>query len=137
MASARPRRSDCPISIALELLGDPWSLLIIRDLTFKGRGTFSEFQNAEEGIATNILSERLARLEGGGIITRHRDAEDGRRVVYRLTDKGLDLAPVLVELVLWSARHEDTDAPPAIVRAMRRDREGFLRELRERLTGGA
>ncbi|MBL8983905.1 MAG: helix-turn-helix transcriptional regulator, partial [Gemmatimonadetes bacterium] len=91
---------------------------------FKGKQRFSEFQNAGEGIATNILSERLARLEGAGVITRHPDVEDGRRVVYRLTSKGLDLAPVLVELVLWSARHEDTDAPPATIRAMRRDREG-------------
>lgn len=104
---------------------------------FKGRRTFSEFQDAGEGIATNILAERLTRLESGGIITRHRDADDGRRVVYRLTSKGLDLAPVLVELVLWSAKHEETEAPPAEIRVMRRDREGFLRNLRKQLTAGS
>ncbi len=132
---SRARRSGCPISIALELLGDPWSLLIVRDLMFKGERTFSGFQNAGEGIATNILAERLARLERAGIITRREDPDDRRRAIYELTPKGVDLAPVLVELVLWSARHEDTDAPPATLRAMKRDRAAFIRGVRAKLVG--
>ncbi len=131
---ARPRRSGCPISIALELLGDPWSLLIVRDLMFKGVRTFSGFQHAGEGIATNILSERLARLEAAGIVTRREDPVDRRRAIYELTPKGVDLAPVLLELVLWSARHETTDAPPATVRAMKRDRAAFIRQVRAGLS---
>lgn len=131
--AARSRRSGCPISIALELLGDPWSLLIVRDLVFKGIRTFSGFQQAGEGIATNILAERLKRLEAAGIITRRPDPEDGRRAIYALTPRGIDLAPMLVEMVIWSARHEETDAPPATVRAMKRDRDAFVRAVRERL----
>lgn len=123
-------RSKCPISVALEMLGDAWSLLIVRDLMFRGRRTFNDFLNGGEGIASNILSDRLARLEDAGILTKKRDGKDARRFVYRLTAKGIDLAPVLVELVQWSARHEETDAPAQVLRAMRRDRDGFLAQVR-------
>jgi DNA-binding HxlR family transcriptional regulator len=128
--SSPKRRSACPISIALEVLGDPWSLLIVRDLMFKDKHTFGEFQQAGEGIATNILSDRLARLERAGIVTRRPSPDDGRRFTYRLTAKGLDLAPMLIELVLWSARYERTDAPPATLRAMRLHRAQVLADLR-------
>jgi DNA-binding HxlR family transcriptional regulator len=131
------RRSGCPISIALELLGDPWSLLVVRDLLFKKKHTFGEFQQAGESIATNILSDRLARLEKGGIVTRHPDPADARRVRYRLTRKGLDLAPALIELVLWSAKYQRTEAPAAELRAMRHDRRRLLAELRARWTAEA
>lgn len=124
------RRSGCPISIALETLGDPWSLLIVRDLMFRGRRSFREFLAAGEGIASNILSDRLCRLEASGIVERRTDRSDARRVVYRLTSKGIDLAPVLIELVLWAARHEQTDAPPPVLRQMRRQRRQFLDDVR-------
>src|SRR6266498_1041813 len=97
-------RSGCPVSISLEIFGDRWSLLIIRDLMLRSYRTYKEFLSSEEGIATNILAERLQRLEAAGIITTSRDAEDRRKIVYRLTEKGIDLAPILVELVLWSAQ---------------------------------
>lgn len=129
--STSTRRSGCPISIALELLGDPWSLLIVRDLMFKGLKTFGEFQAAGEGIATNVLSDRLERLLLAGVITKSRDRADGRRFAYRLTKKGLDLAPMLIELVLWSARYEDTDAPSATVKAMREQRAAVLQQIRD------
>jgi DNA-binding HxlR family transcriptional regulator len=124
-----PRRSGCPISISLELFGDRWSLLVVRDLMFKGRRTFKEFAAAGEGIATNVLADRLERLEAAQLISRDADPADGRRVVYRLTRKGMDLAPVLVEMVVWASRYEDTDAPPETVRAMRHDRERFMETL--------
>lgn len=127
----RPHRSGCPISIALELLGDAWSLLIVRDLMFKNRRSYNEFLTGGEGIASNILADRLRRLEDGGIIEKRRDAADARRFVYRLTRKGIDLAPMLTELVVWSARHETTDAPPAVVRAMRTDRDAFIADVRK------
>ena len=126
------RRSSCPISIALELLGDTWSLLIVRDMMFNGFRTFNQFLRAGEGIATNILADRLARLERGGVLTKHRDPEDARRTSYRLTDKGLKLAPVLIELVLWSARYEETDAPPETLQAMRYHRDDYLAQIRRR-----
>ena len=123
------RRSGCPISISLEIFGDRWSLLVVRDLMFKRLRTFKEFTAAGERIATNILAERLERLEAAGIIARDTDPSDARRILYRLTEKGMALAPVLVEMVMWAARYEDTDAPPATVRAMRRDRAGFIAGL--------
>ncbi len=128
----RSRRSDCPISVALELIGDEWSLLIVRDLMFKGLKSFQEFSDAGERIATNVLTDRLARLETAGILARRRDPEDGRRFIYTLTEKGIDLAPVLVEIVLWSAQYEETAAPAEVVEAMRKRRPQFLREVRER-----
>lgn len=130
--ASRQRRSGCPISIALELLGDAWSLLIVRDLMFKERRTFNDFLTGGEGIASNILADRLRKLEDANIIEKRRDPQDARRFIYRLTSKGIGLAPVLVELVIWSARHEQTDAPAAVVRSMRADRDGFVANVRQR-----
>jgi len=129
-ARVADRRSGCPISISLEIFGDRWSLLIVRDLMFKGLKRFGEFAAAGEGIASNVLADRLERLECAEIITRAPDPDDARKVVYRLTRKGIELAPMLIEMVLWSARHEGTDAPPEQVRAMKMDREAFIASLR-------
>ncbi len=126
------RRSGCPISVALELVGDPWSLLVVRDLMFKGHRTFREFLGAGECIASNVLADRLARLEAGGILTKRPDPADARRFLYRLTEKGIDLAPLLVEFVLWAARHEPTDAPAKTVRQMQLHRDQFLADVRRR-----
>jgi DNA-binding HxlR family transcriptional regulator len=123
--------------VTLEIVGDPWSLLIVRDLMFKGCRTFLEFSGAGEGIASNVLSDRLARLEANGILTKMRDPEDARRFRYWLTEKGIDLAPVLVEMVLWAAHHEETDAPEKTVRAMQADRDRFLEEVRKKWAEGA
>lgn len=126
------RRSGCPISIALETFGDSWSLLIVRDLMFKGLQTFNEFLAADEGIASNILADRLAKLEAAGILKKAPDVSDARRFRYRLTQKGIDLAPALIEIVLWSARYEDTEAAASTIRAMRDQRKKFLAGVRER-----
>lgn len=130
--SRRAPRSGCPISIALEIFGDSWSLLIVRDLMFKGLRTFNEFAAAGEGIATNVLSDRLTRLEATGILTKGPDPADARRIHYRLTEKGIDLAPALVELVLWAASYETTDAPEGTLHAMRSNRRAFLSAVRRR-----
>jgi DNA-binding HxlR family transcriptional regulator len=123
------RRSGCPISIALDVLGDAWTLLVVRDVLFKGFTRFNEFLAAGEGIASNILTDRLARLERAGILTRRRDPHDRRRVVYALTRKGRDLAPALVELILWSDRYHATEAPRHEIRAMRTRRGAYLKRL--------
>ena len=94
----QPRRSQCPISYSLELFGDRWSLLILRDLAFRDARHFQDFLDSPEGIASNILSERLARLEAHGIVEKHADPEDGRRNVYSLGRAGLDLIPVSIQL---------------------------------------
>lgn len=130
--SPSKRRSDCPVSISLEMLGDRWSLLIIRDLMVRGYRTFKEFQGAGEGIATNILSDRLRKLQAAEIITAGVEKTDGRKVNYQLTEKGIDLAPVLLELLIWSARHEETGAPCAVIDQMEKNRQQVLAETRRR-----
>ncbi len=120
------------MSISLEILGDRWSLLIIRDLMVRGFRTFKEFQESGEGIATNILAARLKKLEAAAIITAEADGSDGRRVNYRLTEKGIDLAPVLLELLIWGTRHEQTGAPCAVIAKMAKQREKVLAEVRRR-----
>jgi DNA-binding HxlR family transcriptional regulator len=130
------RRSGCPLNASIEMLGDHWSLLIIRDMMVRGYRTFKEFLGSDEGIATNILTDRLRKLEGHGIITSEADPSDGRKLIYSLTAKGIDLAPVLSEMVLWAARHEET-GNQALVRTLQTDREGFLAQVRESWTAAA
>jgi DNA-binding HxlR family transcriptional regulator len=120
------------VSISLEVFGDRWSLLIVRDLMVRGYRTFKEFLGSGEGIATNMLADRLRKLEAAGIIHAEKEGSDGRRVNYRLTEKGIDLAPVLLELLLWGARHEKTGAPCALMAHMERNRAEILAEVRRR-----
>ena len=126
------RRSGCPVSISLEMLGDRWSLLIIRDLMVRGFRTFKDFQGSSERIATNILADRLRKLEAAGIVNAETEKRDGRKVNYRLTEKGIDLAPVLLELLVWGARHEETAAPPGLAEKLVRQRGQFLAEVQRR-----
>jgi DNA-binding HxlR family transcriptional regulator len=118
--------------MSLEALGDRWSLLIVRDLMVRGYRTFREFEEAGEGIASNILADRLRRLETAGILISEVEETDRRRMNYRLTGKGIDLAPVLLDLLIWGARHEDTAAPCGLVLEMERNRETVLAEVRRR-----
>ncbi|MFS0724936.1 winged helix-turn-helix transcriptional regulator [Paenibacillus sp. 1P07SE] len=100
------RRSDCPISFSLDLLGDSWSLLIIRDIVFAGKHTFGEFIASDEGIARNILTNRLLRLEHIGVLSKQPHPLDKRKDLYQLTETGLDLIPILLELSAWGAAYE-------------------------------
>jgi len=90
VAKAKPKhRSGCPVSVALEVFGDRWSLLIVRDLMVRALHSFKQFQESGEGIASNILADRLKKLEAAGIVAQERDGADARRVNYRLTEKAL------------------------------------------------
>jgi len=120
------------VSRSLERFGDRWSLLIIRDLMVRGYRTFKEFQESGEGIATNILTDRLKTLEASGIIRAEREESDGRRVNYRLTEKGIDLAPVLLELLIWGAHHEVGGEGCTLILKMEKNREQLLKEVRRR-----
>jgi DNA-binding HxlR family transcriptional regulator len=125
-----PPRSHCPIRFALDILGDRWTLLIVRDLLFKGKHYFREFADSEERIATNILTDRLTRLEAHGILTREQEATNRRNVRYELTRKGRDLAPLLVEVIRWSGKYDPlTAAPRAFLRQIERNRDELLRGL--------
>jgi DNA-binding HxlR family transcriptional regulator len=125
------RRSGCPLNASVETLGDRWSLLIIRDMMLRGFRYYKDFLESYEGIATNILADRLRKLEAYGIIAAEQDPSDGRKLIYALTAKGIDLAPVLTEMVLWAAAHEKTENQ-ALVRLMKKDKAQFLTGIRQR-----
>jgi DNA-binding HxlR family transcriptional regulator len=131
---SRTCRSTCPLNASVEMLGDRWSLLILRDMMLRGFHSYKEFLESHEKIATNILADRLQKLEGYGIIAARRDPSDGRKVSYSLTEKGIDLAPVLTEMVLWAGRHEKTGNRP-LVQRMKRNKQRFLAEIRQRWAG--
>jgi DNA-binding HxlR family transcriptional regulator len=114
------------------MLGDRWSLLIVRDLMVRGYRTFKEFQQSGEGIATNILADRLEKLTAAGIITATVEPRDARRLNYRLTQKGIDLAPVVLELLIWGARHQESGAPCAEIEKFEKNREQVIAEVRRR-----
>ena len=130
-SSPKPR-SGCPLSISLDLFGDRWSLLIIRDMMVRGLRTFSDFRRSGEKISTNILADRLRQLEKAGIVVAERAAEDARSIHYRLTPKGIALAPILLEIFLWAGRHEATGAPAEFVKHMEQNREIILAETYRR-----
>jgi DNA-binding HxlR family transcriptional regulator len=128
------RRSSCPIANALDVLGDRWTLVIVRDLVFRGFREFGQFLAAGEGISTNILAERLERLQCAGILVRSDHPEDGKKYVYRLTEKGIDLIPLLIQLVLWGAKYTPNHAAPAeVLKQMRADPDKMIAGLRAAL----
>src|SRR5688500_1095083 len=109
-------RSHCPVSFALDVFGDRWTLLVMRDLRLRGRATYGVCLASESGMATSGLGDRLEWLEAQGIVRRSRDRRERRRVVYGLTQKGIDLLPILIEMIAWSAKYgPKTAAPEAFV----------------------
>jgi DNA-binding HxlR family transcriptional regulator len=132
--SKEGERSACAISRALEIIGDRWSLLILRDLMFTQKRSYSELQACEEKIATNILASRLAMLEANGIVIKSTDPENKRRVLYHLTMKGIDLLPVIMELKEWMKKYNEgvTDCPnqPDFEGGSRKE---VLKEFRKKL----
>lgn len=137
--TSKPLRSHCPVNFGLEAFGDRWALLVVRDIVFRGKRTFGDFLKAEEGWATNILAQRLIHLERQGILTKTDDRSDGRRVVYALTEKGLDLIPLVFEMVLWSAKYDkDSEAQRIVplVNLIRDDNRGVSAEAMARVRNG-
>jgi DNA-binding HxlR family transcriptional regulator len=131
LCDGKKRRSPCPVTFALDQVGDKWSLLVVRDLMFHGKKTYGEFLESGEGIATNVLADRLKCLETEGLVEKIRDPENKRRYLYSLTGKGLDLAPVLLEMVRWSARYDaDTGTPKEFLDMIENDREGLIEKVR-------
>ena len=125
-------RSHCPIAFALDVFGDRWSLLILRDIIFKGKRHYSEFIGSEERISTNILASRLEHLEGAGLIVQSGDEKNRKKIIYRPTEKALDLIPVMLEMVLWSASYDsNTAAPKSFVKRAKADRKRLIEEVRK------
>ena len=123
------KRSDCPISSSLDIWGDKWSLLIIRDLMFSKQCTYGDFLKSDEKIATNILASRLQMLETNGVITKQDHPKSKAKVLYKLTQKGVDLLPLMIEINLWADKYFTlpTDRKE-ILTAVKKDKESFIRE---------
>lgn len=122
------KRSDCPVSYSLEAFGDKWSLLIVRDLLMKKECTYGDFAKADEKIATNILAARLLSLEENGIIQKLEHPDSKAKVLYRLTQKGIDLVPILVEINLWAEKYtEIPDCRKEILSQMHTNKEEFIK----------
>ena len=137
MKNNTSRRSDCPINFSLETFGDMWSLLIVRDIVYFGKRTYGEFLASDEGIATNILARRLAHLEQNGILIKTPHPTDRRKEIYTLTEKGLDLIPVLLELANWGAQHDpDTSAPPEWIALVHAERDRVIALVRATVRRG-
>ena len=128
------KRSDCPVSSSLDIWGDKWSLLIIRDLMDAKECTYGDFLKAEEGIATNILASRLQALEENKIIEKLKHPNSKAKVLYRLTKKGIDLLPIMVEINLWAEKYFSIpEDRKALLNEVKKDKAGFIQTMTEEL----
>lgn len=128
------KRSECPISSSLDIFGDKWSLLIMRDMIFYGKSTYGEFLKSEEKIATNILATRLLSLEENKIIEKLEHPDSKAKVLYKLTEKGIDLLPVIVEIQLWAEKYFTMpDSIKAIIEEGKKDKQGFIEAITQQL----
>ena len=125
------QRSTCPVSTSLDLLGDKWALLILRDMVFAGKSTYGQFLQSAEKIATNVLADRLAMLEGQGLLTKVVAADKKSKFTYRLTEKGLDTVPIIVELLLWGARHGPTVVAPSLLAELQTGKEAAVAKYQQ------
>jgi len=131
---ANKKRSDCPLSCSLDIFGDKWSLLIIRDLIFGNRSTYNDFLKSGEGIATNILATRLKGLEENGIIEKSEHPDSKAKILYRLTPKGIDLLPILMEIYIWRDKYFEIPANlKATIKEAKKDREKFVKQVTKEL----
>jgi len=127
-------RSNCPINYLLELFGDKWTLLVIRDLMFKEKRYFGEFLQSDEKISTNILANRLQSLEAHGVITKKMDEKNRSKIIYSLTAKGKDMLPIMLEVTQWSSRYDAlTNTPADFQQALKNDKAGLTSTLKKGL----
>ena len=123
------KRSDCPISCSLDIWGDKWSLLIIRDLLAAKKCTYGDFLKSPEGIATNILASRLLVLEENQIIVKREHPDSKAKVLYQLTPKGIDLLPVILEIGLWAEKYYPiAEAQKEMLKEVKKNKEDFIKK---------
>ncbi|WP_022826425.1 winged helix-turn-helix transcriptional regulator [Hymenobacter norwichensis] len=125
------QRSTCSISTSLDVLGDKWTLLIVRDIVFAGKSTYGQFLQSAEKMATNILADRLALLEAQGILTKAVAADKKSKFTYRLTEKGVDIVPILVEFILWGAKHGPTIVDPGLLAELQTGKEAAVAKYQQ------
>jgi DNA-binding HxlR family transcriptional regulator len=131
-------KSQCPINFTVEVFGDPWSLLIVREIASFGAMSFGEFLKINEHISTSVLAGRLEHLQDAGIITRQGDPTDKRKAVYFLTDLGLDALPIVYEVAAWGSRNSPApDAPESWFKALEQDKQVVVDAWRKSLEAGS
>ncbi len=123
------KRSDCPISCSLEVFGDKWSLLIIRDIMLRGKVSYSEFLTSEEKIASNILVNRLSILEAENILLKEVSPQNRSKFIYRLTQKGVDLLPIVIEIMDWGATYNANCPRKELGKKIKKDKEKVIKDL--------
>jgi DNA-binding HxlR family transcriptional regulator len=124
-------RSTCPVSTSLDVLGDKWTLLILRDIVFAGKSTYGQFLQLEEKMATNILADRLAVLESQGILTKAVAADKKSKFTYCLTGKGVDTIPIIIEFVLWGAKHCPTIVDPILLAELQAGKDAAVEKYKQ------
>ena len=128
------KRSDCPLSISLNVFGDKWSLLIIRDLMFGNKCTYNDFLKSEEGIATNILASRLKGLEENGVIEKLVHPDSKAKILYTLTPKGIDLLPIIMEVYIWYNKYYEMPTNlKATIKEAKKDKDKFVKQVTKEL----
>ena len=138
MKHENPNSNKCPITFALDIFGDKWSLIILRDILFKGKKYYGEFLGSAEKISTNILASRLLKLESEGLISKIQDPNNLSKYIYQLTGKGKDLLPLMLDMIEWSAKYNPqpeipsniiNGAPSNLLSRLREDREALINEI--------
>jgi|SRR5680860_434786 len=129
----KKNRSDCPISCSLDVFGDKWSLLIIRDIMLRGKVSYSEFLRSEEKIATNILVNRLSKLEDENIVSKKISSENKSKYEYSLTEKGIDLLPIVIEIMDWGAKYNENCPRRELGKQIKEDKTKVIREYLKKL----
>ncbi|MCW7505777.1 winged helix-turn-helix transcriptional regulator [Leptospira paudalimensis] len=128
------KRSECPLSCSLDIFGDKWSLLIMRDMMFFNKSTFGDFAKSQEGIATNILTARLQNLEEHNLIEKLEHPTSKAKVLYKLTNKAIDLLPIIIEIQLWADKYMEIPAEiKAQIKEAKKNKDEFIMAMTKKL----
>ena len=124
--------NGCPIRYSAEILGDKWTFLILRDLMFRGKSSYNALLKSSEKISTNILADRLRKLEEHGVLKKNHDLDNKKQYVYTLTDMGQDLMPMMLYLFEWSFKYDkETYLPEALINKIKKSPEEMIKSFRE------
>lgn len=135
--SEQAANAPCPVTYALEIFGDRWTLLVLRDIMIDGRRRYKDLLSANPGLATNILADRLKRLERRGLISRARDPLDARQFAYKPTERAVAVIPMLLEMIVWSAKNGAGGVSKSLLRRYQTEREALIAELAQEVRSAA
>ncbi|WP_026629738.1 winged helix-turn-helix transcriptional regulator [Dyadobacter alkalitolerans] len=127
------RRSSCPINYSVEIFGDKWMLLILRDIMFNGKNSFLEFRASAEKISSAVLTEKLNLLLEEGIVSKVTSPKNASKFLYLITDKGIELVPIMVEFLAWGSRHNPNGGPKPLLDRIKQSKKQAIAELQEKL----